>query len=152
MWSRVSIPRHAFITWVAIQHRLPTKKRLSRFMQQLDLQCPLCQAAEEDDHHLFQVCPYAKDVWDALAEWWPTSQALVSLASSSTCAGKVTAHLQIAYAIYAAAIYHIWYARNQCLFKNQCIPIDHTIRQIKNQIQHRVLFLNTVSRTYRKSY
>ena len=28
IWARPNIPRHAFISWV-IQHRLPTKERLS---------------------------------------------------------------------------------------------------------------------------
>ncbi|KAJ8420783.1 hypothetical protein Cgig2_030491 [Carnegiea gigantea] len=59
VWARSAIPRHAFITWVYVQHGLPTKKRLSRFLPQTDLQCAFCHSAEEDDTHLFSDYPYA---------------------------------------------------------------------------------------------
>jgi len=58
------------------------------------------------------------------------------------------AHKQITSAIYAAAIYFIWHARNQLLFKNQSIPAQITVTSIKEQIRHRILFLSTISNSY----
>ena len=148
VWSRVSLPRHAFVTWVAIQHRLPTKDQLSRFVQQLDKQCNLCRNAEEDAPHLFQHCTYAREVWSAISHWWP-HQNLATLPMSPRLRSK-SPFQRISYAIYAPAIYHIWHARNQSIFKQHHISSDHTARQIREQIQQRVLFLNTISPAYRQ--
>ena len=71
IWAQTSIPRHAFITWVFIQHRLPIEKRLSKFSSQWDHTCGLCDNAEEDDWHLFFLCLYAQAVWPEVQEWWP---------------------------------------------------------------------------------
>ncbi|KAJ8419375.1 hypothetical protein Cgig2_022175 [Carnegiea gigantea] len=69
-WARASIPRHAFIAWVYVQHQLPTKMRLARFIPRSDLLCALCTNAAEDDTHLFSDCPYAVEVWNSLSLWW----------------------------------------------------------------------------------
>ncbi|KAJ8419978.1 LOW QUALITY PROTEIN: hypothetical protein Cgig2_001708 [Carnegiea gigantea] len=71
IWSRASIPRHAFISWVFVQNRLPTKARLNRFIPQYDQQCTLCSNAVEDSTHLFLECSYATEVWDSVELWWP---------------------------------------------------------------------------------
>lgn len=47
IWARTITPRHAFITWVYIQNRLPTKLRLRRFQPQRDITCELCHWEEE---------------------------------------------------------------------------------------------------------
>ncbi|KAJ8431363.1 LOW QUALITY PROTEIN: hypothetical protein Cgig2_002086 [Carnegiea gigantea] len=49
---------------------------------------------------------------------------------------------KITYAIFTAVIYHIWSARNHALPKKQTIPVRETIKNIKEQILHRVLSLN----------
>ena len=126
IWSRASIPRHAFIAWVYMQKRLPTKVRLNRFAPRLDLQCPLCATADEDCTHLFLECSYAKEVWDTLDDWWPiyfrTTQATNE--DWTTCLTRYKgpkAHKLITYAIFTAGVYFIWYARNHRLFKHQMI-------------------------------
>ncbi|KAJ8426496.1 hypothetical protein Cgig2_029238 [Carnegiea gigantea] len=58
------------------------------------------------------------------------------------------AHQQISCAIFAATIYFIWYARNQLMFKNHRISAQHTVRMIKTQIRHRILFLNSLTCTF----
>ena len=119
VWARASLPRHAFITWIYVQGRLPTKVRLSRFSPQSDLNYPICNNAVEDDTHLFIVCPYAIEVWNSLTLKWPfpsgISQADKAAALSRYRAPKT--HKQISYVIFAAAVYFIWYARNQLVFK-----------------------------------
>ena len=134
VWARASIPRHAFTTWVFVQHRLPTKMRLHKYTPQPNLRCFLCNSADEDDVHQFTAYPYAMEVWTSLQLWWPLPNA-VSPTSLSTLKAPRT-HKQITYAIYAATIYVIWYARNQLLFKNRCVAAQHIARMIKDQIRH----------------
>ena len=147
IWARATIPRHAFISWVIVQHRLPTKVRLNKFTPQSDITCILCNNAAEDDNHIFSECSYAKEVWDSITKWWPlpfapthSSVEDMTIPLSNHKAPK--AHIQITYAIFAAGIYHIWSARNQCLFKNHRIPAKQIVCAIKEKIEHRVLFFN----------
>ena len=153
IWTRTSIPRHAFISWIYVQHRLPTKVRLSRFSHQNDLQCLLCGGDAEDDTHLFSTCPYAMEVWNSIRLWWPipsrssgNPQEVVFFPLIRSKAPK--AHMQISCAITATTIYFIWYARNQLMFKNLRLTVQHTVSMIKAQIRHRILFLNSLSCTY----
>ena len=62
LWSRTIIPRHAFILWTFIKHRLPTKQRLSKYSLQLDTTCFFYNVPEESDIHIIYECPYAQDV------------------------------------------------------------------------------------------
>ena len=117
IWARASIPRHAFIAWVFIQRRLPTKVRLNKFFHQNDLHCLLCNNPTEDDTHLFAVYPYAREVWDSILQWWPlplcsSRHSLDAMTTSITRSEAPQAHKQITYAVYAATIYFIRYARN----------------------------------------
>ena len=57
VWSRTIIPRHAFILWTFIKHRLPTKLRLSKYTLQLDTTCSFCTAAAESGIHIIYECP-----------------------------------------------------------------------------------------------
>ena len=155
IWARASIPRHAFIAWVYVQRRLPTKVRLNKYIHRNDLQCTLCYNAAEDDNHLFAECPYAMEVWNSLLQWWPlpfkTHQLTLESMTASILRSKAPkAHKQITSAIYAAAIYFIWQARNQLLFKNRSISAQATVISIKEQIRHRILFLSTLSSSYSK--
>ena len=144
---------HPFIAWVFVHRRLPTKVRLSKFFHQNDLQCVLCSHHNEDDSNLFAACPYAREVWDAILHWWPlprrnTCLSLETMASSLSRFKAPRVHKQISFAILAATIYFIWYARNQLQFRNHCIVAQTTVCMIREQIRHRVLFLHNFSCKY----
>lgn len=74
VWARTLIPRHAFIAWIFTHHKLPTKVRLRKYMMQPDMQCNICQAAEEDELHLFFSSTYAAEIWQGLQAWWDFPQ------------------------------------------------------------------------------
>jgi len=150
IWARASLPRHAFISWIYVHRRLPTKLHLARFVPRSNVLCALCHIADEDDTHLFLSCPFAKEVWDSLSHWWPMpfSSSICShmdIIASLSAYKAPKAHKQITYAIFPTGNYSIWYARNQTLFKNLQIPASQTVNMIKNQVRHRILFLNSIS-------
>ncbi|KAJ8433592.1 hypothetical protein Cgig2_016522 [Carnegiea gigantea] len=70
IWARPNIPKHAFISGVLIQHGLPTKQRLSKYLPSTDNPCVLGSAEEEEEAHIFYTCSYAKTIWDELRKWW----------------------------------------------------------------------------------
>lgn len=155
IWARASIPRHAFISWVYVQHRLPTKMRITRFVRRYDLQCLLCNTAAKDDTHLFMDCPFATKVRNSLIQWWPlpfhsSRRSHVDMPASLSAYKAPKAHKQISYATFSAGIYFICYARNQLLFKNHRILALQTVSTIKDQISYRILFPNSLACTYSK--
>ncbi|GJT00995.1 putative ribonuclease H-like domain-containing protein [Tanacetum coccineum] len=66
VWFTQCIPRHAFITWVAIRERLKTRDRLARWFSIPDLSCLLCKENSESHSHLFFSCSFSKRLWERL--------------------------------------------------------------------------------------
>jgi len=70
--SRANIARHAFISWIFMNTKLPVKQRMGQFHDIEDMSCIFCQSAVEDTDHLFFGCSHANDIWGALLSWWKT--------------------------------------------------------------------------------
>ena len=142
VWSRANIPRHAFVLWIFLTERLPSKMRLNKFIQ-LDVSCPRCHNAQESDMHIIYDCPYAQEIWKEIQNWWS-----LPITSHQELVRHLTKYkdsrskMQISCAIYAATVYNIWQARNLYIFQHQSIPVQATVKLIKEQVIQRILFLN----------
>ena len=55
---------------------------------------------------------------------------------------------RITAATFAADIYNIWRAQNLALSKNQILSAQQTVKTIKEQVRHKILFLNKHTCTY----
>ncbi|CAL0313865.1 unnamed protein product [Lupinus luteus] len=55
-YDNLARPRSRFTTWLACQHRLPTKNMLLKFGIHTDGKCIFC-GQEETTDHLFLLCP-----------------------------------------------------------------------------------------------
>ena len=92
-----------------------------------DAACALCNDAVEDSDHLFFQCKWAKELWQAICNWWQFkvdtsskeafSQSLVKLK-------KPKGEKHVTCAIAAAGVYNIWRARNEKIFSNQMTSIQ----------------------------
>ncbi|KAJ8424178.1 hypothetical protein Cgig2_015912 [Carnegiea gigantea] len=102
---------------------------------QLQQQCLQLTEEEADKHVLFS-CPYAQEVWQGLNAWWqsPVNQASHNLTTYLLAVKGPKAQKSITFAIYAASIYYLWYARNKRIFQSKNIPSSQTIRIIKEQL------------------
>ncbi|PKI74577.1 hypothetical protein CRG98_004904 [Punica granatum] len=63
LWTSPLIPRHCFISWLAIRGRLSTLDRISRWKKDISSSCVLCGTEEEKRDHIFFSCPFSTDVW-----------------------------------------------------------------------------------------
>ncbi|GJU22982.1 RNA-directed DNA polymerase, eukaryota, reverse transcriptase zinc-binding domain protein [Tanacetum coccineum] len=67
VWFSQSIPRHAFVTWVAIQKRLMSLLTRIRFGEPYyDFKCALCSNCPDSHNHLFFSCEFSKEIWKEL--------------------------------------------------------------------------------------
>ena len=62
VWSTSNVPKHAFISWLAVLNRLPTKDRLRAWGIDMDGSCAFCNEQETCDH-LFFGCSFTKELW-----------------------------------------------------------------------------------------
>ncbi|KAJ8427683.1 hypothetical protein Cgig2_027990 [Carnegiea gigantea] len=148
IWARSNVPRNAFISWVLIQHRLPTKSRIEKFQPQADTLCVLCSTEEEEEEHLFYTCNYAKAIWTELKKWWshtPNVQNNRQLMGSLKHGKSPGLQKQITI---TATFHYIWSARNHRIFQKQQIIAHQTAYLIKDQVRSRILFLSKCFKKY----
>lgn len=117
IWFKGRIPKHAFISWVNVRHRLHTRDRLIRWGLNVPSTCLLCNSFDESRQHLFFDCPFAANIWSFF-----TSKAQVTPHSifddlviwlKSPCRDKnIATILRIAF---QASVYVIWKERNSRL-------------------------------------
>ncbi|GJY05634.1 RNA-directed DNA polymerase, eukaryota, reverse transcriptase zinc-binding domain protein, partial [Tanacetum coccineum] len=69
-WFAQSIPRHAFVSWLAVQKRLMTQDKLLRWRPNDDLKCALCNKCPDSHNHLFFTCDFSKGIWNELYYLW----------------------------------------------------------------------------------
>ncbi|XP_074288502.1 uncharacterized protein LOC141613657 [Silene latifolia] len=59
-WNSMNVTRTSFIFWVVMLGRLLTRDRLVRMGGGPDMNCYLCQSADENHDHLFFECTFSK--------------------------------------------------------------------------------------------
>ncbi|XP_056862316.1 uncharacterized protein LOC130509998 [Raphanus sativus] len=140
VWFSGHIPKHAFLTWVNVRHRLVTRDRMRSWGLQVPAACVLCSSQDETRQHLFFDCSYSLAVWsyfmmklnlhppqafDALLSWLhrPSSNSHLVL---------------IIRFIYQASKYAIWKERNARIHSSISRPPEATISDIKDLIRLRL--------------
>ncbi|CAA0401921.1 unnamed protein product [Arabidopsis thaliana] len=137
IWFKGRIPKHAFISWVNIRHRLPTRHKLLSWGLHVPSLCLLCNAFDETRQHLFFDCVFAGEIWNHF-----TSRAHVSppplfedgvrWLKNPSRDKNVTTILRIAH---QATVYTLWRERNTRLHTSSSRPAAGLIVEIKNLIR-----------------
>lgn len=66
VWFHRSVPKWAFIVWLACRQRLATKDRLHNWGMDVHPSCVLCHQWMESHAHLFFDCCFSKYIWSDL--------------------------------------------------------------------------------------
>ncbi|XP_050238356.1 uncharacterized protein LOC126687844 [Mercurialis annua] len=142
VWFPEHIPRHSFITWIALKGRLQTRDKLLRWKIINCNVCPLCNAAAENIPHLFFECSYSKRIWESILvslnfhrlvlDWRREISFL-----SRRCKGrsKETKKRKISF---CAAVYWIWKARNEAVFNQKIMSTEMVAFRIKEVARARL--------------
>lgn len=145
VWFKEAVPRYSFITWLALQGRLPTKDRLRGWGLNVNADCVLCSAGNETHDHLFFNCAYSSAVWEAFASRiWPSppsgiipiSSWILQVRSQHHCHAPVIIKL-----ILQAACYFIWRERNSRIFTNISSAVPATQSALDRSLRDRLLSL-----------
>ncbi|KAL2938702.1 hypothetical protein RDABS01_022151 [Bienertia sinuspersici] len=138
VWNRFSIPKHKFCAWLAIQDRLPTAVRMHRWGSHIIRTCSLCEQGDESGSHLFFECPYSSELLLKVKQWLGIScqlNALDGLYKWITRRGKYQKAKQASYnAAITAAVYFVWYAKNQVKHGKSKPQVEQLMDQLKFQV------------------
>ncbi|KAL2901530.1 hypothetical protein RDABS01_026612 [Bienertia sinuspersici] len=147
VWNRFNIPKHKFCAWLAIQDRLPTAVRMHRWGPHIIRTCSLCEQGDESGSHLFFECPYSSDFLLKVKQWLGISypaNSLEGLYKWITRRGKYQKAKQASYnAAITAAVYFIWYARNQVKHGKNRPSVEQMMDQLKFQVIQKLRMINT---------
>nr|XP_009788346.1 PREDICTED: uncharacterized protein LOC104236167 [Nicotiana sylvestris] len=128
----VTIPRHLFILWLALNQRLATVDRLAKWKIDVPKECV------ETLDHLFFECAYARSIWAALVGWLKEKHNVGSREQELKWLIKRTNNnrprAQVLTFLFAATIYYTWMERNKRRFQNQCITYEEKVREIALQL------------------
>uniref|UniRef100_A0A803Q8P1 Reverse transcriptase zinc-binding domain-containing protein n=1 Tax=Cannabis sativa TaxID=3483 RepID=A0A803Q8P1_CANSA len=122
VWSRLNIPKHSFLLWLAMLNKLKTRDRLFKHGYIDGAECIFCNNVAETTNHLFFECYFGTECLKQVKEWlgWHTTAAAltgllkwVRKARCSSFKKKVLA------AGMAALVYCIWIARNELVWNTK---------------------------------
>ncbi|XP_022566691.2 uncharacterized protein LOC111210528 [Brassica napus] len=66
IWFPYNTPRYSFMTWIAVQNRLPTGERILNWNTAAPTACSLRPEPLEIRNHLFYQCKFSEEVWKNL--------------------------------------------------------------------------------------
>ncbi|XP_056690588.1 uncharacterized protein [Spinacia oleracea] len=142
VWNRLTVPKHRFISWLAIQHRLQTTAKMARIGVSSTSDCLLCGQAPEDHEHLFFKCPYSSRCLTDLKNWlgiqssFTTSQRGVRQLSNSS---NSKFRKSVMYASMVALTYLIWRSRNSSFWDKSFPTVLNVMTVLKQTVKSRVM-------------
>ncbi|GJV82670.1 RNA-directed DNA polymerase, eukaryota, reverse transcriptase zinc-binding domain protein [Tanacetum coccineum] len=135
--GRWSIPRHAFVTCLAIQKRLMTQEKLLIWRPNEDLKCALCNKCPDSHNHLFFTCEFSSGVCNELLKmlnvrlsgYW--DQIIIEMKALPS---KRNIRSIVRMIVCGAVVYYIWQERNNIIFKNEKRDRNIILNMVKETV------------------
>ena len=110
------VPKHAFVSWLAVSHKLTTRDRLASWGYPRNILCTFFTNKMESRNHLYFVCPFTFRIW---MQFWGSACSIDKLVAWSyeldwavkELKGRKWQHVIRKVAL-AAVIYCIWIDQN----------------------------------------
>ncbi|XP_071695295.1 uncharacterized protein [Rutidosis leptorrhynchoides] len=138
VWFSQCVPRHSFITWVALHSKLKTPDKYIVVNHQFAQGCPFCLTQKASHNHLFFKCDYPKGVWNyfkmlgnldfAPDEWY----GIIEFLEKRPINKSIWSIIQRL--ILGACVYYVWQEINLRLFQNKSRPMNDLVKIIKKTI------------------
>ncbi|XP_050222168.1 uncharacterized protein LOC126672261 [Mercurialis annua] len=124
VWYPGMIPRHSFVTWLAIMGRLNTNDKLMRWGVIQSNVCSLCNTHTETIGHLYFDYSFSANIWSNIlrisGDIRPENCLRREISFLTRRANERSKKSKARRLWFNAAVYHIWYARNDLVFNQMC--------------------------------
>ena len=140
VWFSQATPKFAFLTWLAIQDRLTTMDRISRWSRGVDQMCVLCRSLDESRNHLFFECSFTSQIWEHLvkgilcSDYTVQWDDIVRLITARNMENK--AQFCIRYSL-QASIHTLWRERNKIRHGEKAIPLLSLKKLIEKGVRNK---------------
>ncbi|GLT73885.1 hypothetical protein SLA2020_457150 [Shorea laevis] len=142
IWFSQAIPKHSFISWLAILNRLSTKARQRKWTPTIVDTCVLCNSEPETSEHLFFNCSYTQKIWKTLS-----AMAGIPLTNSWQgllhWMGKKVSRKSLQNTLvklaWNAAVYHIWKERNRRIHQKHFKADGEIVYEVQFDVRCKIL-------------
>lgn len=140
VWFPGNIPRQAFLTWLFVLDRRPTRDRIASWGLQVSPNCLVCSTGIESRDHFFFECDFSFSIWSAIAyrcrfpprrNW---NQTLLAMESLGVC--KRVKRLTLL--AWQATIYAAWAEKNSRLHRNSFRSANLITSSVERQITNKI--------------
>lgn len=141
VWSKFNVPKHSFISWLAMSGKLRTKAWLKKINICDDDICSVCGKESESIEHLFFSCEFSKVCWDKMKNWMQMGCQSSSILQNYRWVDRVkTSKFKRSfwYAGITASIYQIWMHRNLVVWEQKVLQPDVVVKTIQSNIYARI--------------
>ncbi|KAK4736500.1 hypothetical protein R3W88_000197 [Solanum pinnatisectum] len=124
VWNSVNIPKHCFISWMAMHKQLLTRERLKKMNISQEEKCPLCGDQVETIDYLIFECEFSKACMSIITQWTRQhvqNQEIEGYWKRLARRAKGKTSRAFLWMILAAVIYHVWKARNEAIWYRRWI-------------------------------
>ncbi|KAM6542491.1 hypothetical protein CsatB_006938 [Cannabis sativa] len=140
-WSRLNIPKHSVIAWLAMLNRLKTQDRLMRFGLKIQGTCCLCELQLETCQHLFFECSVAGKCLQDLKNWLSWHAQTSSLQHLLKWIGKFKMSKfkkGVLTAAVVGLVYNIWKTRNEIAWQKARVNPTRLVEETKWNIKAQI--------------
>ncbi|XP_071707941.1 uncharacterized protein [Rutidosis leptorrhynchoides] len=149
VWYPQITPKHAFISWLAVQQRLLTQDRLMKWYPHEVFKCNFCGKHEDSHSHLFFKCEFTSQVWGktkSLIVYKGLHNDLLSIVHDFAKYTVVKDIRNISNKIaIAAAVYFVWMERNRRQFMKLMKSVDEVFQDIREYIRVKLVSIKVRS-------
>ena len=141
IWCKLSVPKHRFILWqTSLQHLLTRDNLLKRNIMLPNDLCPICELHQESHDHLFFKCPFSQRLRQKVTDWlgnggWPIQ--FGEWVKWMSGRPNIMEH-KVWAASLAAAVYLIWWNRNQCVFNCRSMSVSVVFTMLETSLRNRI--------------
>ena len=151
VWFNLNMPKHAFIAWLAMLNRLPTKDRLMVWGMEMEGNCVFC-GEQETRSQLFFGCSFSQEVWSEVLRMSGLNRRVMCWEQELEWArkrlkGKALISILMR-AAWNAHIYHIWKERNSRIFAQKAATGEQVLKLIKHDIRFRLDRMQNVKKDH----
>jgi hypothetical protein len=146
-WQKSIPTKVSCLVWQIFQNRVATKVNLYRrgVIDKRSIRCVGECGAEETTSHLFFECPVFAGIWSKISRWLGIStvfqnEGLSHLDQFEGLLGGGRVFASRLQTIWAAGIWSIWKARNDKIFNNKEVNVDHVVENLKRMSWNWVRF------------
>lgn len=131
VWNRATTPKSRFVVWLSCHDRLKTKQQLMNIGVTDNDECSICGSQPKTVDHPFFKCEFSIRCVEGLKSQLGVKWSIQNLKDLYRKRRIAKAKMRIIEAVFCNLMYSIWHVRNEAVWKNKVMSINHIVESVK---------------------